>query len=504
MVFKKVLKNLLIFLGILIAAFFILIGCLYFIPNATIFGIKFKKPNKSNQKFTLDSYFEECESITLNLGNVNLNIQPAEDEYREKSSLSFRDDIIGLIKSNKQNPSKERLTCDIKMEDKNLIIDFSAPEGWLFYKDTWATPSICQDWLETKSGNETNNKKLIINTNNAKVAVLTSALDIEFAEHYDTKFSYIEFNSTGKGTFELSDDVGGLKIHSGKGKSTIKGLCDSLNYTTNKGELEFGLIGNLEANAKNSYVHGKLVAGRFNYIGGDGKIDIEQIGAHGAESEIVISGGYIAANINKLFGKVKLDTNKGNVKISNYETLDYYANEIKTGKAKIEVYNINAVKLSLISTKGEIIASASGVGDLTISNNSAKTTFTGQNENGAVFTGTLSVTSGNGEINLNKISSAVSAETTGRGKINAEFTSTKNVSSLKTNKGKVSVKVNIAESLTISAQSAKKKVIVNLQPIGIDMNDKSHAVKTINIGGSDGTNQINIYTAKADIEINQI
>jgi len=495
MVFKKILKNLAIFLGILIGIGFITLGCMYFIPNLTIFGLKFKKAGLNDATIqNLAEYESQCDCITLNIGHVNLDIVSANDDYRSTFAFAFRDDARGIVKKDKST-----LSYTVTLEGTNLVIDFNEPEGWVFWKDTWATLTLSQDWLTSL------NKKIIINSSDGKVSVATSAEKsngIRFA--FTTTFDYVEFNSTGKGTFEISDNVVDLKVHSNKGKTTVSGLCDKLAYTTNKGELDFAAIGEINATAKNAYIHGKVVGGSFIYSGGDGKIDIERIGAEDAEAQTSINGENVTTIISNVFGKIKLNVTKGDVKIENYKTSDYYLNEIKTEKSKIEVYNIDAAKLSLVSNKGQIISSASGNGNISITNNSGKTTFTGQDSNGAKFSGSIYLISGNGEINLNKISSSVSAETTGKGKINAEFTNVNAENSLKTNKGKITVKVNIAESFVINAQSAKKNVVVALNSIAVNYKDKSHEVKTINVGGSDGTNKINIYAANAEINISQI
>lgn len=492
MVVKKVLKNLLIFFGILVALAFITLGCLYFIPNLTIFGIKFKKAGLNDiQKVNLKEYENQCDTITLNVGHVNLDVLPSSGDYRVDLNIQLKDDAVGLVKE-----SKSTLSYTVKLEGTNLIIDFAEPEGLILWKNTWATLTLSEYWLTNS------NKTLIINGSDSKVLVSTSVAASNITSGYPTLFKYVEFNSTGKGTFQIIDDAKDVKLHTTKGSSILSGAYNNVEFISDKGELHFNDIGNLKADVKNSYIKGKNIPSTFNFKGGDGKIEIENIGSETLEAETVIEGKNITATINNLFGKIKSNTQKGTMYVENYKTSTYYLNEIKTDSAKIQIDKIEASKLKLETNKGAIVAAACGAGDVEAVSSRGKITFTGK-AGDKTFIGSAKLTNEKGEINLEEISCIVNAETTGSGKINASFVSVNSASTLKSASGKITANMALSGSYTISAKSTKGSVTSNLTSISANFTDKSHELKSVAVGGGSEINVLNITSEKGNIIINQ-
>lgn len=493
MVVKKVLKNILIFFGILIGLAFITLGCLYFIPNLTIFGIKFKKAGLIDKtKVDLKEYETQCDTITLNVGHVNLKVIPASGDYYVDFNFEVRDDARGLV-----SKDHSTLSYDIKLEGTNLIIDFEEPEGWIFWKDTWATLTISKSWLTSSR------KTLIINASNGDASISTSVAASTIDGGFDTVFKYVEFNATGNGKLTLTDSAETLKIHTQSGSTTASGFYNDVTFISNKGELGFNAIGTLNATAKNSYIHGKQIGGSLTFNGGDGKIVISKIGSAESEAETVIVGSNVTAELDEVFGKIKTETNKGGISIKSLSSNDNYLSEITTTNAKIEIEKISAKNLKLTSTKGSIDAAACGDGSLEIANQKGKVTFTGKVDEES-FAGNVKVTNNSGAINLSQISCVVDAETTGSGKISAEFVNVLGETKLKSVKGNITANVVLTGNYNINSQAVKGKVVANMKSIDVNFTDKTHQTKTICVGGGSDVNVINIYSEKANITLNQI
>lgn len=528
-IFKKIMKNLFILIGVLLGLAFICLGIMYF-ANVSIFGIQFKKAGISKTTYhEFDIDYSKVDEIVVSVGNTKLDVVANEKE--NFFELHFEDDCWGLVK---KGNDVLNFTTNVSADGSVVTINVNEPKGWLMWRNTKATLKLPKAVID--------NVDVKYSIASAKGEVIFDAINEAESE---AEIGEINFTSTKKSNLTINDKVVDLTATTAKGKIKASQAIHTINFDTKKGDLQFDKVHNLSVGADNTYIKGNLVTGAFTFESQYGKIVIDEIGTKSlavkdehikdaldngysqdyiltyAECAITTSGADI--EIGSLVAKTKITTTSGDVEIENLLTEEIYNNTIETKSGSIEIDNIYAKQLELKSKKGKIEASVCGDDAdaiLKINNVSGKIIV----DSDASYVSHVKREKNQSQYNYTVIESYLGAVETynekgtsifedvnfilkansNKGRITAEFKNICTGSSLNSEKGRILVKVATNNSSIIYAQSQKGKVDVELPTEALDKVDKSHNKLTFNIAGGSAERVLNISTVKSKIQIREL
>ena len=520
---KKIIKNVFIVLGILLAAFFVCLAIMYF-ANISMFGLRFKKASGAETKVELDvGTANTYKKIVINSDKLKVYVHA--DTESTKDYVTMKDDANGLV--TKKSPNMALISS---VKDGVYYVNVQIPKGIVLWRNSFVDLYLCPETLKNSQF------ELAVNSANSHTEVMIETTDKSY-----TGLEKVYFNSTGKATFTVSSAVKNLEINTNKGKVDLKADVKNVDFTSKKSSLYFKTItGNLKVNTTNSYVCGEQIKGQFTYIGKNGEIEVDTVGTKefvGEDDNIQLdfasdykysedSGIFVQTNncevkVDNVWGKININTTYGKTEIGNMYTQKYYAfNGVNSTKGSVTIKNAvvrnlnvtttsgainvnvgckytDATEVNLKTVKGKITANYKASLDTSVSRPAGdhryKVTSTEYQ-----WDEVSNVTSTKGKITLNNISGIVNVKET-KGAVEANFINVSGASVINT-KGAISVKVPKAKAFTISAQSVKKTVKADLGVYGSG-EDKSHAVLTYKVMGGSNTNTINLVSAKKAVTV---
>lgn len=528
-VFKKIMKNLFILIGVLLGLAFICLGVMYF-TNVSVFGIKFKKTSINDvkhQSLEIADYSKVSEIVVYN-SNPKLNF--VANEKVNFFDIYLQDDCFGLVKKSDNDLD---FTSTIKEnEDGKFIITINVTSisGWLNFRNTNLTVMLPKEVIENDG------VKYTIHSDFGEVI-----FDI-FKEDEDNEVGQIDFNSK-KANFILNDNVSIFNAKTTKGKITSKFGVGTLDFSTKKGDLKFNTVAFLNVDTENSYISGNDVNAKFTFKSAYGKIKINNIGRkyvpvdlhiRDAEdigfdndyqlqiAECVIETKSADIEIKNLIAKIRITTTSGDVEIKNVLTQEVYNNSIETTKGSIEIDNVYAKQLKLKTKSGKIDASVCGTdanallevesnsGKIEIDSNATYVSHVSREQyvSDYVYTevktyaGKVKSVNYKGRSIFEDVNFVLEASST-KGAINAEFVSVCSGSKIETQTGKILVEVTTGNSSTINAYSEKGKVDVDIPSQNINKVEKNNQMNVINIGGGNPAKQLNVTSQKSRIRIRE-
>ncbi len=520
---KKIIKNVFIVLGILIAAMFVCLAIMYF-ADISMFGLKFKKASGTEFEEKLDAGVSGTyKKIVINSDKLKVYVHADTESNVDYVTLS--DDANGLVTKN-----SGEMAITKTVSDGVYQVNISLPKGIVFWRNSFVDLYLCSETLKNS------NFELAINSASSHAEVMIENTDTSY-----TGLQKLYFNSSKNATLTVSSVVKDVVINSNKGKIDIKTDVNNVDFTSVKSSLYFKKINeNLVVNTTNSYICGEQVKGQFTYNGKGGEIEVTTVGtkeysAKDTNTQInfnanyvysINSGLFVCTNncevkVNNVWGKLNVNSTYGKTEIENLYTQDYYGfNGVNATKGSVTIKNAVVRNLNITTTSGAInVNVGSRYSDATAVNLSsekgkitanfkAKLDTSVSRQAGYVepnvttseyyWDDSVSVVSQKGKIVLTNIAGAINVKDT-KGAVEASFANVNGASVINT-QGAITLKVPKAKNCTIKAQSVKKTVEADLGVYGTGIN-KSHSVVTYNIVDGSETNTITATSAKKAINI---
>lgn len=400
----KVLKSILIYVGIILAILFglgiILFGIMYFFPSFRIFNVGLIHYNKDVMSETIDvDDYSGYDNIVINVNTKSLGVMviPCEkyeltEDGEENTDVPLNEiscyldlHIFGFA----SEITEYNVTTDVlKANGNKLNISYnvSEPKGWISTSGSEIVIEVPSDFnytlnVTTESGD------ILLGNEDVRLNLKALAIDTSSGETTITNICDFEEDEIVLDYLNLKTDSSWIDL------SMITNI-NVKTYTTidsKSGGFTFeNLFSSVVANGDNLTIKAKLIScdDGFSFVADKGTLEIEKLeGYNGCEVSVITEDCDI--NIGKLEGQSTFLTSSGKVIIG---TIDDKCN-IESDSANIEINN--ARELIHISTdSGDIVVKnyeksadfVSHSGDINISNNSElqsdiSTTVTATNGN---------------------------------------------------------------------------------------------------------------------------
>lgn len=445
---KTIFKFILIVALVLVFAFAIMFGILFFFPKTQIFGFRYVANHEENSIIIADA---SVTKINLETNNYDVIVKPnsvKDVSNNPNLSIVIKNDYTGFANKNNTGALVKNITnneyIDInEFKSPNLTYFKSGGEYTISIKEptgmvSYGSSKIIVNVPEKASGVEYNivtNKGIIsFSKNDINTTKVISSGDVNVAVNSSFgSFNLDNLNMNADSTLNIKNFLGRVNINSEK-IANVKINSNSGNFTFKNIGYE-GVNGKLTVSGNNPYITVNKIYGGVDFKTTTGLISCDELVGDGI---IETDNGIV--RINKIYGGLSLKSSSGEVTIkqigenasskkpvsietkSSSVTLGtdttpvYYLTSITGTTSKVKVTNLHDSDASINTTKGSI-----------------KVDFVKDSKQK-----NITVSSSSGAIELTNVYGNVNAQSTS-GKIKTSFNYISTLGEFNTDKGNVEI-----------------------------------------------------------------